>query len=227
MTDANTPRTLAELQRLAVPLDAVVVTRQAYEQLRTGLVAAPTPAEPLNTILQAIVQHCSDANMTFDDLRVLNRLIEKVEQAAAPTPAEPLDMTLMRKTMVSLDRILDGPRPRQWPLADQIAAQYNRLAAARPDTPASAEQPGLDVDVLAEAGANVLDGRRIGSVRLYRNTITPDDWQAIAAEYARLAASPSPEPEGLTDPEGHGIVDHHAAQEEEGVTRKTGRSTTV
>jgi hypothetical protein len=133
MTDANTPRTLAELQRLAVPLDAVVVTRQAYEQLRTGLVAAPTPAEPLNTILQAIVQHCSDANMTFDDLRVLNRLIEKVEQAAAPTPAEPLDMTLMRKTMVSLDRILDGPRPRQWPLADQIAAQYNRLAAARPE----------------------------------------------------------------------------------------------
>jgi hypothetical protein len=53
---------------------------------------ASTPAEPLNTILQAIVQHCSDANMTFDDLRVLNRLIEKVEQAAAPTPAEPLDV---------------------------------------------------------------------------------------------------------------------------------------
>lgn len=62
----------------------------------------------------------------------------------------------------------------------------NRLAADRPDTPASAEQPGLDVDVLAEAGANVLDGRRIGSVRLYRNTITPDDWQAIAAEYTAL-----------------------------------------
>lgn len=57
-------------------------------------------------------------------------------------------------------------------------------------------QGSLDALVLAEAGANVLDGRRIGSVRLYRNTITPDDWQAIAAEYARLASpQPSIEPE--------------------------------
>jgi hypothetical protein len=53
----------------------------------------------------------------------------------------------------------------------------------------------LDVERLAEAGGNVLDGRRIGSVRLYRNTITPDDWQAIAAEYARLAFDSTPEQE--------------------------------
>jgi hypothetical protein len=51
---------------------------------------------------------------------------------------------------------------------------------------------GLDVERLAEAGANVLDGRRIGSVRLYRNTITSDDWQAIAAEYVRLTAQAKP-----------------------------------
>jgi hypothetical protein len=46
---------------------------------------------------------------------------------------------------------------------------------------------GIDVERLGEAGANVLDGRRIGSVRLYRNTITPDDWEYIAAEYDRLS----------------------------------------
>ena len=49
------------------------------------------------------------------------------------------------------------------------------------------ERPSIDVERLAEAGGNVLDGRRIGSVRLYRNTITPDDWSAIAAEYLRLS----------------------------------------
>lgn len=54
-----------------------------------------------------------------------------------------------------------------------------------PERPLRGE-PSLDVERLAEAGGNVLDGRRIGSVRLYRNTITPDDWTAIAAEYARL-----------------------------------------
>lgn len=53
---------------------------------------------------------------------------------------------------------------------------------------------GLDADRLAEAGGNVLDGRRIGSVRIYRNTITPDDWKAIAAEYGRLSL-PSDESE--------------------------------
>lgn len=252
---ANTPRTLAELQRLAVPLDAVVVTRQAYEQLRIGLVAAPTPArcdqivnngmgeptecgrtlpcevhdaptsegeheagwpfhtneeletlriaaiataaptpaEPLNTILQAIVQHCSDANMTFDDLRVLNRLIEKVEQAAAPTPAEPLDECPCghdeNEHVHYCSAITDDGQ------SCGCVQNYVRLAAARSDTPAEPERiPSSDSEAWNEK-----DGHRA--------------WLA--------------ESEGLTDPEGHGIVDHHAAQEEEGVTRKTGRSTTV
>jgi hypothetical protein len=49
-----------------------------------------------------------------------------------------------------------------------------------------AAAPAVDVERLAEAAGNVLDGRRIGSVRLYRNTITPDDWSAITDEYDRL-----------------------------------------
>ncbi len=44
---------------------------------------------------------------------------------------------------------------------------------------------------LAEAWANVMDGRRIGpgglgDVRIGRNTTKPDDWVAIVAEYRRL-----------------------------------------
>jgi hypothetical protein len=63
-----------------------------------------------------------------------------------------------------------------------IDAALERAERAARSTPAEA----LDPHRLSEAGGNVLDGRRIGSVRLYRNTITPDDWEAIAAEYLRL-----------------------------------------
>jgi hypothetical protein len=44
----------------------------------------------------------------------------------------------------------------------------------------------IDVRVLAYAWANVMDGRRIGTARIGRDTTTPDDWQDILAEYARL-----------------------------------------
>ena len=48
---------------------------------------------------------------------------------------------------------------------------------------------------LAEAWANVMDGRRIGSglnaARIGRDTTTGDDWHAIAAEYAALASETS------------------------------------
>ena len=70
------------------------------------------------------------------------------------------------------------------------AARDILAALASPET---APDSGLDVERLGEAGGNVLDGRRIGSVRLYRNTITPDDWQSIAAEYARLSSADSSE----------------------------------
>jgi hypothetical protein len=251
------------------------VTRQAYEQLRTGLAAAPTPTEPLNTILQAIVQHCSDATMTFDDLRVLNRLIEKVEQAAAPTPAEPLAVDVLARALHEesntigcmgnyetclsrneheriaraalaaaaptpdrCDRIVnngmgeptecgrtlpcevhDAPTPAEpldvlhlaramadddgaggtgydWndlsPGAQTIyekraASILARLAAARPETPASAEQPGLR-EALERTLANF-------KALLARKPVR-DATETIAEAEAALAASPSPEPEG-------------------------------
>ena len=56
----------------------------------------------------------------------------------------------------------------------------------------------FDVERLAEAGANVLDGFRVGTFRLFRNTITHDTWNEIAGEYARLQ-SPDPSPEQLAE----------------------------
>jgi hypothetical protein len=56
----------------------------------------------------------------------------------------------------------------------------------------SSPEPELDVERLAEAWANVMDGRRIGrgldAARIGRDTTTPEDWWHIATEYARLAA---------------------------------------
>lgn len=187
------PRTAAGRRLLAGPNMRRALLSDILAIEAEAAVSAPTPAEPLNTILQAIVQHCSDANMTFDDLRVLNRLIEKVEQAAAPTPAEPLDECPCghdeNEHVHYCSAITDDGQ------SCGCVQNYVRLAAARSDTPAEPERiPSSDSEAWNEK-----DGHRA--------------WLA--------------ESEGLTDPEGHGIVDHHAAQEEEGVTRKTGRSTTV
>ena len=70
-----------------------------------------------------------------------------------------------------------------------------RLGAASGGVPAALD----DWTLLAEAWANVMDGRRIGeglnAARIGRETTTPDDWHAIAAEYHRLARSAS-EPAG-------------------------------
>lgn len=52
------------------------------------------------------------------------------------------------------------------------------------------EEEGVDWMRVAEAWANVMDGRRIGSglhaARIGRATTTLDDWHAIATEYVRL-----------------------------------------
>lgn len=54
-----------------------------------------------------------------------------------------------------------------------------------------AEAAALDVERLADAWANVMDGRRIGdglnAARVGRDTTTANDWRAIAREYAALA----------------------------------------
>ena len=53
----------------------------------------------------------------------------------------------------------------------------------------SQERPPIDVERLAEAWGNVMDGRRLHGVRISSDTTTPDDWSAIAAEYLRLSGS--------------------------------------
>lgn len=54
----------------------------------------------------------------------------------------------------------------------------------------------IEWERLAEAWANVMDGRRIGSglnaARISGGTTNSDDWHAIAAEYDRLVASARP-----------------------------------
>jgi hypothetical protein len=55
----------------------------------------------------------------------------------------------------------------------------------------SAPEPGIDVERLAEAWGNVMDGRRVGTglsaYRIGRDFTSSDDWRSILAEYARLA----------------------------------------
>ena len=65
-------------------------------------------------------------------------------------------------------------------------AGYDGDTGPRPDS-------GIDDWTrVAEAWANVMDGRRIGSglnaARIGRDTTTGDDWHAIAREYAALAS---------------------------------------
>lgn len=120
------------------------------------------------------------------------RLIAMRAAASAPTPAESLDVERMREAHRIAYR--DGT---------DVVVEYNRLAAARTDT--SAEQPeGLDVERLAVC----LFRHRLDS-RSADYACICGEWQwrgpygmgseafagHFAAEYARLAASPSPEPE--------------------------------
>jgi hypothetical protein len=73
----------------------------------------------------------------------------------------------------------------EWPQPDH-EGYIDEFGDQRQAIEREAAAPAVDVERLAEAAGNVLDGRRIGSVRLYRNTITPDDWSAITDEYDRL-----------------------------------------
>jgi hypothetical protein len=71
-------------------------------------------------------------------------------------------------------------------------AEYNAAALpVREDEPTGID----DWTRLAEAWANVMDGRRIGgglgAYRIGRHTTTTDDWHAIAAEYDRLTREAS------------------------------------
>ena len=74
----------------------------------------------------------------------------------------------------------DGPHRFGKPVRDH-------LDAARADTAA------LDVERLAKAWGNVMDGRRVwagmASARMSADTTTPDDWDAIAREYAAMEAT--------------------------------------
>jgi hypothetical protein len=86
----------------------------------------------------------------------------------------------------------EGPHQRnpvgasqEWPQPDH-EGYIDEFGDQRQAIEREAAAPAVDVERLAEAAGNVLDGRRIGSVRLYRNTITPDDWSAITDEYDRL-----------------------------------------
>jgi len=58
-----------------------------------------------------------------------------------------------------------------------------------PDRPAGSPPP-FDVESLARAWGNVMDGRRLGGQRIDATTTTPADWQAIAREYAALGEKP-------------------------------------
>ena len=71
------------------------------------------------------------------------------------------------------------------------------ILAIEAEAAAQARTEALDVEALAEAWANVMDGRRIGSglnaARIGRETTTSGDWTAIAREYrAILAAKETP-----------------------------------
>jgi hypothetical protein len=199
MTDANTPRTLAELQRLAVPLDAVVVTRQAYEQLRTGLVAAPTPAEPWswqgeNTerltslptpVAPRYAWHANGDLCGGEDCPVLDADGDHPE----PTPAEPLAVDVLARALHEESNTIGCMGNYETCLSRNEHERIARaaLAAARPDTPASAEQPGLR-EALERTLANF-------KALLARKPVR-DATETIAEAEAALAASPSPEPEG-------------------------------
>jgi hypothetical protein len=58
-------------------------------------------------------------------------------------------------------------------------------------SPTAPSESRLDVERLAEAWANVMDGRHIPGheTRIRRDTTTMDDWHAIVAEYAALSDS--------------------------------------
>ena len=72
------------------------------------------------------------------------------------------------------------------------ASWFDAVIARLGSAPSRSEP--IDLERLAEAWGNVMDGRRLGSERIGFSTTTYDDWKAIVAEYDRLAPSRS-EPE--------------------------------
>jgi alkylhydroperoxidase family enzyme len=92
---------------------------------------------------------------------------------------------IAREFAAVMDRLTDALASQERPQPDH-EGYIDEFGDQRQAIEREAAAPAVDVERLAEAAGNVLDGRRIGSVRLYRNTITPDDWSAITDEYDRL-----------------------------------------